>query len=65
MSGGTSTTLCKTRKGAFFALHLTCWQGSHDHIEVLDIEEAKALYENLRNHQMEYAEAFGCEPEVA
>jgi hypothetical protein len=47
MPGGRSTTLYKTAKGNFFALHETCWQGEHDTIEPLSKENAKELFESL------------------
>jgi hypothetical protein len=62
MNVGRSTTLYKTRKGAYFAEHCTCWQGEHDTIEVLTLEEAKSLYEGLRNQYTSYVLAFGVEP---
>lgn len=62
---GRSNYLYKTRKGAFFVLHETRWQGERDHIKAVSIEEARRQYEALPEHDMEFAEAFGEEPEEA
>lgn len=62
---GRSTFLYKTRKGTFFLLHETRWQGERDRIEAISIDEAKKQYEALPEHDMEYAEAFGEAPEEA
>lgn len=62
---GRNTYLYKTRNGRYFVYRSTCWQGERDTIEALDIEQAKELYEYLPEHELEYAEAFGEEPEEA
>jgi hypothetical protein len=64
MSHGRATTLYKTAKESFFALHETCWQGEHDTIEPLTKDQAKDLYEGLTN-QKPFEEAFGEQPEEA
>jgi hypothetical protein len=62
---GRNTYLYKTAKGNFFAYHTTQWQGERNTIEALTVEQAKELYERLPEAEMEYAEAFGEEPEEA
>jgi len=62
---GRNTYLYKTVKGNFFAYHTTLWQGERNTIEPLTVEQAKDLYEDLPEQKMEYAEAFGEEPEEA
>jgi len=62
---GRNTFLYKTPKGAFFAHYTTRWQGERDTIEALTPGEAKSMYEGLPEHEADYAEAFGVEPEEA
>jgi len=40
-------------------------QGERDHIEPVSPDEARQYYEDLPEHEMSYAEAFGEEPEEA
>ena len=61
---GRNTYLYKTAKGNFFLYHTTLWQGERA-IEPVSKEEAKAYYEQLPGHEMEYEEAFGEPPEEA
>ena len=65
MPGGRSTSLYKTTKGNFFALHETRWQGERDTIEPLSITAAKDLFEALDGGGNEYEEVFGEKPEEA
>jgi len=62
---GRNRYLYKTKKGNFFAVHLTQWQGKRDTIRPLSKEEAMRLYEELPEHEMDYEEAFGEAPEEA
>lgn len=62
---GRTTTLYKTPKGNYFSYFETRWQGERDSLTVVEIEEAKEIYEALPEHKVEYLEAFGKEPEVA
>lgn len=58
---GRNTFLYKTPKGGYFAVHLTCWQGEHDMIEPLTLDEAVELFENLARHDgnaVSFEEAF-------
>jgi len=60
---GRNTYLYKTAKGNFFAHHTTQWQGERDTLEALTVDEAKDLYESLREHDMTFEAAFGEPPE--
>lgn len=62
---GRNTHLYKTANGRFFLGHSTQWQGERNHIEPLSESAAKQWYEDLPEHAMTYAEAFGVEPEDA
>jgi len=62
---GRNIFLYKTKKGNFFLHRTTLWQGERDSIEPVSESEAKYWYEELPEHEMEYAEAFGEEPEIA
>jgi hypothetical protein len=62
---GRNTFLYKTKKGNFFLCHKTLWQGERGSIEQVSDGEAKVHYESLPEHALEYAEAFGVEPEEA
>lgn len=62
---GRNTYLYRTAKGNFFLHHTTCWQGERDYIEPVSKEYAKAMYEELPEHELEYEEAFGEAPEEA
>lgn len=55
---GTNTHLYRTKNGAYFVGYSTQWQGSRSHLEVLDLEAAKALYETLPEHEEDYEAAF-------
>jgi predicted metallo-beta-lactamase superfamily hydrolase len=62
---GRNTMLYKTAKGAFFLHHTTQWQGERERIENITEEEAKGWYERLPEYELDFAEAFGEEPEEA
>lgn len=62
---GRNTYLFQTKKGNFFVVHLTMWQGERNYIEAIGCEDAKRLYEGLPEHAVEYEEAFGVPPEEA
>lgn len=62
---GRNTYLYKTAKGNYFAHHTTQWQGESDTIEALTVDEAKDLYEDLREHDQDFEAAFGEKPEEA
>ena len=62
---GRNTYLYKTAKGNFFAYHTTQWQGESDTITALTVDEAKDLYEDLREHDQDFEAAFGVKPEEA
>ncbi len=58
---GRNTFLFRTPNGAYFAQHLTCWQGEADTLEPLTEGEAVALYEQHDAHgdcRVPFEEAF-------
>ena len=62
---GRNKYLYKTKKGNFFIHYKTMWQGELDRLEDITEIEARKYYEILPEHDMEYKEAFGEEPEEA
>ena len=62
---GRNTYLYRTMKGAFFRYETSRWQGERDYICPVSDDCARRMYENLREREMTYAEAFGVEPEDA
>jgi len=62
---GQNAYLYKTKNGRYFLLHTTRWGGERDRIEPVSLDEARQYYEDLSDHEMRYAEAFGEEPEAA
>lgn len=61
--GGRNTFLYRTRKGRYFEVTLTMWQGERDTLTPLSMDDAIDLYENLLpTHEVDYEEAF---PEVS
>ena len=65
LNTGRASNLYRTRKGNFFSFHETCWQGEHNSIHPLMVDEAKDMYESLPNHSMSWEQAFGEPPEEA
>ena len=55
---GTNTHLYRTKNARYFAVHEMQWQGCHDTIEPLSIQEAADLYEELRVKEVEFEDAF-------
>lgn len=55
---GRNMTLYKTKKGAFFTHHETRWATELDSIIVVDLEEAKNMWERLPNCPMSWETAF-------
>lgn len=62
---GRNTYLYKTAKENFFSHHTTQWQGERESIEALTVEQAKDLYEQLPEKELDYEAAFGEKPEEA
>lgn len=62
---GRNTFLYRTRGGAYFQVKLTCWQGEHDTLIPISRDEAIDLYEELREHEVDYEEAFDAVVEEA
>lgn len=63
--GRWAASLYKTKKGNFFALHESSFQGESDRIEPLDTEAAKPLYNRLPEGEKTWEEVFGEVPEEA
>lgn len=61
---GRNVYLYKTKKGNFFAVHETQWQGENDRIEPLTVDVAKEMFENLDGGDS-YEDVFGVAPEEA
>jgi hypothetical protein len=59
---GRNTYLYRSKRGRYFAVHLTMWQGERNHLQPLTAEEAYELYEELPEKTVPVAEAF---PDVA
>ena len=56
---GRNTFLYRTKKGAYFEINLTMWQGERDTLLPISREEAINLFEGpLTEHRVNYAEAF-------
>jgi hypothetical protein len=56
---GRNTFLYRTRKGSYFTVHLTQWQGEQDTLIPRSQEEALELYEGpLSEHAVAYEAAF-------
>lgn len=62
---GRNTFLYLTPKGRYFAVTLSQWQGEQDTLQPLTKEEAKAKWEALSEHYVDYADAFGAAAEEA
>ena len=55
---GTNCFLYRTKKGAYFTLNLSQWEGSTTSIEPVSDDEARSLFESLREKRVSYEEAF-------
>jgi hypothetical protein len=55
---GRNTFLYRTAKGNCFIHRTTLWQGERDSIEAVDEARARALYEELPEHDVDFEEAF-------
>lgn len=58
---GRRCTLYRTKNDRYFAHHETLWEGEHDCIEPLTLEEAEHLYTDLPSQFASFEEAF---PEI-
>ena len=56
--GGRNTFLFRTPKGNFFAQYQTLWQGEINKIVPLEIKEAIALYQSLREKEVPFRVVF-------
>ncbi len=62
---GRNTWLYRTKKGNYFVVTGTQWQGERDGLEPVSLSRARELYEGaLTEHHMSYETAFGA-PEEA
>ena len=55
---GRNTYLCRSPRGRYFLVHLTCWQSERDSIEPVTEDEAVGHYETLPEHETPFEEAF-------
>lgn len=55
---GHNLFLFRGKGGSYFSVHLSCWQGERDYITPLTEAEAKELYEQLPEHEVEFEVAF-------
>lgn len=55
---GRNIWLLKTPNGNYFLQHQSLWQGEHDYIEPISLEEAVQWYETMPVAEMEFEEAF-------
>jgi len=56
---GRTSTLYRTKKGQFFTLYETCWQGEQNSIEPISSQEAQEIYSDMYDQKMTIEEAFG------
>ena len=55
---GTNTFLYKTKKGAYFWVGLTQWQGDRDELVPVDVDQAYQIYERMQEKRVPVHEAF-------
>ena len=57
---GRNSFLYKTPKGAYFMVHLTCWQGETQQLQPVELGEAIQFFEACHEgcQRMTYEEAF-------
>ena len=55
---GRNTFLAMSPKRAYFLVHLTQWQGEAPRIEPISRDEAMNRWEEMREHNVTYEEAF-------
>lgn len=55
---GRNQFLYRAPGGGYFIVNMTQWQGERDTLTPITQEEAIKLYENLPEHEVEFAEAF-------
>ncbi len=55
---GRNTWLYRTPNGRYFQVVGTLWQGERDTLTPLGPEEARRLYEQLPEHEVDYEDAF-------
>ena len=62
--GGRNTHLYRSPKGYYFAAHTSQWQDETSYIETLTTGRAQELFEDLREHEVDYDIAFPETPAV-
>jgi hypothetical protein len=57
---GRNSFLYKTPKGAYFMVHLTCWQGENDSLDAVSLDQAIEFFESCHENdqRVSYEEAF-------
>jgi hypothetical protein len=55
---GTNTFLYRTEKGNYFTLRMSMWAGASTSIEPVEDDEARAVYEAMRERRVSYKVAF-------
>lgn len=64
--GGRNEFLYRTPKGAYFAVYMSQWEGEdYEHIASVSRDEAMRMWDDLREHEVTYEEAFDSEVEEA
>lgn len=58
LAHGRATTLYRTPNGGYFSFDETCWQGEHDSINPLSLDQAIDLWEGLPYHTVSFEESF-------
>jgi len=55
---GRTSSLYRTKKGNYFIVHLTCWQGEENSLRPLSLAEAIGEYEKMFEEYDDFEDAF-------
>lgn len=55
---GRTSSLYRTKKGSYFVVYLTCWQGESDSLEPLSENRAIEVYEGMIKEVETFEDAF-------
>lgn len=55
---GRSSSLYRTKRGKFFILYYTAWEGEHSSIDTVTDAEAMEIYGEMHNKTIEIEDAF-------
>jgi len=55
---GRTSSLYRTKKGNYFIVNETCWQGEQDSLRPLSVAEAIGEYENMYEECGDFEDAF-------